>query len=927
MRTLIRHLFLLSTFVAISVGGGACSCSGSSGQKSDAGSDAGGPDAGVKGVPVVSISAPADMSAFASGAAISFEGSATDQEDGVLSGNGLIWSSNIEGQLGIGASVQSALATPGAHTITLSATDLDGNTTTASIMISITASELPVVVITSPADGQEAAVGEPIDFAATVTAAPGATIPGSQVVWSSDLDGQIGIGNSIRTGLASTGLHTITCTATDDQGKSGSASISVNVVTNRAPVVTIESPLDGAFVLDGATVSFRGTAVDPEDGPIAGAGLRWTSSMSGQIGIGNPVSTALPLGDHLISLNATDSQGANGEATVTVHVVSNLPPVCTISTPRSAATFVKGQTVDFVGNCVDPESGAPVANGLVWKSDLDGQLGLGGTVRTALPSAGDHQITLCAQDPLDAALFGCATVTISVVANTPPSCAISAPADGAVITVGAQVDFVGVLSDAEDPAITGARISAAWTDETGLSLSQQATARLNFGAAMSGAHTITFTGTDSGGLTCSASIGIVVNRNPTVSIDTVVQSASPTTPFQTGAPIDLAGSGSDPDGDPVVFDWSDNLVGAFGTGGTSSIVAPLPGNHHVVLTGTDPFGGQGTASRNFQVLPAGQASLVEAFPTVNNLAGQGQLGRVISLGVDPNDLVYAGNNNAEIWSFDGTTLNATPTGFAIPADVQSIVYDAASGYVYLGTTQGYLSCVYSPVTGLDPATCNFFIGNDLPSDNVTAILRVTIPGGQDQLVVATRNGILIANNANGSSRGTVMLAGKEILSLASEGTLVWVGSRDDGLYLIDPANGSVVGQWQSRDGAPSNRINGVAVGLDAVWVATDKGLGRFEQAASLWTVWKQGQAPAPGLVNDNCQAIAIAQTPINGSSREIVWVGTRGGVSRFDLSIPAFMSLTTNEGLPSNDVRSMAILSDGTKIFGTNNGVARYTGP
>jgi hypothetical protein len=922
MRTHLQTLAMVLGAIVISTSGAACSCGGATGNKQDGGGG-GGTDGGQPGgVPTVTIESPTDGASFQAGQSIHFTGSATDPEDGALSGDALVWTSDVSGQIGLGADVQSALAELGAHTITLTATDSDGNSRSAKVTITITASDAPLVTITSPPDGQEASIGEPIDFTATVQASSGRSVAPSDIVWESDLDGQIGIGATIRTSLATEGTHTITCTATDDQGQKGSASITVNVVTNRAPVVTISAPADGAYFKDTDPITFRGSANDPEDGPIAGTSLRWLSDISGQIGIGNPVTTSLPLGDHVIRLNATDSQGAVGEAQITVHVVSNLPPVCTINRPQPGARFVEGQSVSFVGSCSDPESGA-VTTGLVWSSDLDGQLGLGGTVQTALTTVGDHVVSLCAPDPVDASLQGCGTVSITVVANTPPTCTIDAPASGTVLSVGVATRFVSTVQDAEDPSLTGQRVSVVWTDESGATLAQQPNPQITFNANYAGAHTLTLTATDSGGLTCTASVDIVVNRNPSVTIDSVAQGTNITPPFDTANPIDLAGSATDPDGDAVTLDWLDNLEGPFGTGGTASLVTPLVGNHHVVLTGTDTWGGVGRASTTFTVLPVGQTQLVEVYTQLANM------GRVISLGIDPLGYAYAGNNNAEVWGFDPATLTGAPIVMGTPDDVQAIVFDAASGMAYLGTKQGYIACAYDPQVGFDPNTCSGFQGGDLPSNDVTSIARVsTGNGAASVLVVGTRNGILIANDPNGSKRGQVVLNGKEILALAADGSLVWVGTKQDGLYLLDPVSRQIQGHWRQQDGAPSDRVQSVAVdGAGLVWTGTDNGLGRFDHGANAWTVWRKGDPPAPGLIDDNVQAVAVAPTTIGGVSRDVIWAGTRNGVSRFDPTIPAFMDLTTADGLPSNDVRSIAILSDGTKIFGTKSGVARYTGP
>jgi subtilisin len=87
--------------------------------------------------PTVSIISPADGSTFDSGGTIVFEGTATDTEDGDLTAT-LVWTSNIDGQIGTGGSFSTTLS-DGTHTITASVTDSGGTTGSDSISITVMA--------------------------------------------------------------------------------------------------------------------------------------------------------------------------------------------------------------------------------------------------------------------------------------------------------------------------------------------------------------------------------------------------------------------------------------------------------------------------------------------------------------------------------------------------------------------------------------------------------------------------------------------------------------------------------------------------------------------------------------------------------------------------------------------------------------------
>ncbi len=94
--------------------------------------------------PTVAISSPSSGSSFKEGASVTFSGSATDKEDGMLT-NSIKWTSSIEGSIGTGGSITRAL-TGGSHTITAKVTDSRGVVSSKQISISVT-----TTTTTSPA--------------------------------------------------------------------------------------------------------------------------------------------------------------------------------------------------------------------------------------------------------------------------------------------------------------------------------------------------------------------------------------------------------------------------------------------------------------------------------------------------------------------------------------------------------------------------------------------------------------------------------------------------------------------------------------------------------------------------------------------------------------------------------------------------------
>ncbi len=97
--------------------------------------------------PSVTITSPStNLQLFKTTDNITLTGLATDTEDGYLAGTSLIWTSDADGQLGSGESINTTLS-EGRHTITLTATDSQESQDTASIMVMIEAgpAALPAV--------------------------------------------------------------------------------------------------------------------------------------------------------------------------------------------------------------------------------------------------------------------------------------------------------------------------------------------------------------------------------------------------------------------------------------------------------------------------------------------------------------------------------------------------------------------------------------------------------------------------------------------------------------------------------------------------------------------------------------------------------------------------------------------------------------
>ncbi len=87
----------------------------------------------------------------------------------------------------------------------------------------------PIAQINHPGDGEVRKVDVDIPFIGLANDPQDGKVPADQLIWTSDLEGQIGVGEDFNAPLSMVGKHTITLTATDVDGNQGTASLVLNM--------------------------------------------------------------------------------------------------------------------------------------------------------------------------------------------------------------------------------------------------------------------------------------------------------------------------------------------------------------------------------------------------------------------------------------------------------------------------------------------------------------------------------------------------------------------------------------------------------------------------------------------------------------------------------------------------------------------------
>ncbi len=658
------------------------------------------------------------------------------------------------------------------------------------------------------------------------------------------------------------------------------------------------------------------------------------------------------------SLSLVHSGGPLGPVTVTV---SGLRGASVVVTREAKVSFVQDQSLQLRvflgracagskdncasagktcdnGQCIDPTianlptfGGDVVPFGRGGDGAVDAAHGGGGNDGGADASMSTPDSGTTPADSGTPPVDGSATTPdTGTPTNAPPVCTINAPQDGDSFNMGATISFQGSCNDPESGTLT---TGLSWTSSLDGALAMRASFTRNNLSV--GTHSITLCARDPLKLTlqgCSSPLSITIGAALpaiTATISSLQQNGSSTQPFATGGgAITVMGTGTG--ATPLTLSWKDSISGALGTGASVMLAAPVAGKHVVTLTVVDAQSRSATTSSTFSVLGGGQTQLISPYTNVNTtVAGNGSA--VVPLVAAISSTVYAADTLQHVYGFDGTMLAANATLMVnhppLTEVVQALAFDVTNKHAYLGTKGGYQVCDFAVSTGIDSTTCMLFNGtnggNSLPSVDIRAIVRLG-----SSLLVGTSNGLFSTTTIAGSSTGTKRLNGIEITALAVRmGTTAYIGSNGNGIYHFDPMNGGQTRNFTMGDGLPSDNVRAVAVNEagDAVWIATDAGIARYNPSNDNITVWKTNSVPAPGLGSNDVRDIKVTRSTINSITRDVIWIATSAGVSRFDPSIPSFTTFTVADGLPSNSVRSITFVN-GTKVFATDGGVALYTG-
>ncbi len=377
---------------------------------------------------------------------------------------------------------------------------------------------------------------------------------------------------------------------------------------NGAPNANISSHNSGDTVREGDRIALAGTVSDVDDA-LGTLAVTWTIDGAPVCEMSIPDTSGRVTCEHVFSagggavqLEVRDPSGGSGRAGIDLDVQPTDAPTATITAPVATATHYSDQIIAFQG-MVDDAEDAPSALQVTWETEALGDLGLEVEVTSegmveayGSLSEGEHAVRLRVVDTTGREALESVVIQVGPP-NTPPSCGLTLPADGAAGPLGSEVRFEGTVGDVDvDVSALQVVWSSDWDGELATSTpDSDGTVRLAWDGLSVATHLITLRATDEVGGTCTDSIYYTVGTPPSLTL------SSPTDGelVSEGDNVQFTATVSDGEDLPtdVSLTWESDIDGVFSTQGADSTGVVSfredglsAGDHTLTVTATDTDG-------------------------------------------------------------------------------------------------------------------------------------------------------------------------------------------------------------------------------------------------------------------------------------------------------------------------------------------------
>ena len=369
----------------------------------------------VNNPPVPSIATNPNPPNILGGLAVTFQGSVADEDPSTVTYSWTFPGGSPASAAGPGPHTVT-FATAGSYSVMLTAADDIAQTGSAVSTVNVSANNPPVPSIATVPSPPDIAPGSAVTFSASATDESPSTVTYAWTFSGGSPSTAAGAG-PISVTYAAAGTYTASLFATDNIGQTGSTPVTVHVAVNNPPAPAIGTTPSPPDIMPGQIVTFRGSVTDESPSTVTYA---WTfpgGSPGSAVGSGPHTVTFAAAGTYTVSLVGTDNIGQGGNASVTVHVIANNPPVPTIHTAPNPANIRAGHTVSYTATVVD-ESPSAVTYAWTFPGGNPPTGAGSGPIVVTYATAGTFTTSVVATDNIGQT--GNDSVTVNVSTNSPP---------------------------------------------------------------------------------------------------------------------------------------------------------------------------------------------------------------------------------------------------------------------------------------------------------------------------------------------------------------------------------------------------------------------------------------------------------------------------------------------------------------------------
>jgi trimeric autotransporter adhesin len=647
-----------------------------------------------------------------------------------LTASAPLFTGTLSGNPATGVITVGSAGPAGVYTVTVTATDNCGLTSTATFSLTVTnANTAPTI---TPAVGVTRQAGTAVSNSTIATVGDAEQTPGSLTVTAPTVPAGLTVSTIVNATGTITANVVAACSATlgantvglsvSDGTLSTAGNLSVNVTANSAPVL-------GAY--SAATVTTgSGTTVTPGTAPsdngsvatLTASAPLFTGTLTGNPATGViTVSSAGPAGSYTVTVTATDNCGLTSTATFTLTVSNaNTAPTITpaVGVTRQQGSAVSNSTIANVGDAEQAPASltvtAPTVPAGLTVSTIVNTTGTitANVVAACSATLGANTVGLSVSD---GSLSTAGNLSVNVTANSAP---VLGAYSAATVTTGSGTTVTPGTAPSDNGSV--ATLTASAPLFTGTLTGNPATGVITVSSAgPAGSYTVTVTATDNCGLTSTATFTLTVSNANTA--PTITPAVGVTRQQGTAASASAVA---------VVGD-------AESSAGSLTVTAPtVP----VGLTLTGIVNTTGNVSAT--VAAACTASVGANAVVLNVSDGSLNTNGNLSVNVTANTPPVLGSYPSPLFITTGVTTSATPS--ALPSDNGTIASITAIAPGFSGTFSGNVTTGVITITNPGPASDVLYNVTVTATDNCGAVSTRTftiLVGGSADLDVSKDDGV------------------------------------------------------------------------------------------------------------------------------------------------------------------------------------------